>query len=223
MGIAERKEREKNERRNAILSSAREIILLNGVEHASMAEIARVAELSKATLYLYFPNKEAIFNEICEEAARGFLERLQSMPSEGLGGMGALRSLWRGYSEMFGNGDEMLVIFQVRSYMRTWIPSDPRAGEIKSPHVSAILECIYGMIERCKADGLFDPGLDPADAVGLILSTFSSIIGAASRLPREARNPQAMLGEMTKTFQVIIRGLAREGVGHSLLDLTGTE
>ena len=220
MGITERRAREKNERRRAILDCVRELILLRGVERVNMEDIAQKTELSKATLYLYFPGKEAIFNEICEESARGFLEHLREPLREGLSGMRALRFLWRGYAKLFGNGDEMIVIFQVRNFLHTWLPSGPEKGEIRSPDVGAIVKIMYDMIEQCKAEGIFDPNLNPADAVRLIFSMFSTIIGNVARLPPESRNPTAMLDEMTGAFQIIIRGLGREGVEHSRLDIS---
>jgi len=219
MGIAERRAREKSERRAAILNCARELTLMQGVERVNMEDIAQKAELSKATLYLYFSGKEAIFNEICEESARGFLEHLKRPLQEGLRGMEALRYLWRSYVKLFGNGEEIIVVFQVRNFLDTWLPSSPHKEEIKSPHVGAIIKIIYDMIEECKAEGVFDQKLDSADAVRLIFSMFSTIIGNVARLPPKARNSSAMLSEMTYAFQIVIRGLAREGVEHSRLDI----
>ena len=61
MGIAERKERERERRRNDILDSAEVVIFKQGIDHATMDAIAEKAELSKATLYLYFESKEEIY------------------------------------------------------------------------------------------------------------------------------------------------------------------
>ncbi len=61
MGIAERKEREKEKRRNDIIYAAEEIFFSKGIESATMDEIAEKAELSKGTLYLYFRNKEELY------------------------------------------------------------------------------------------------------------------------------------------------------------------
>jgi len=220
MGIAERREREKSERRRAILDCTRELVLSQGVERVNMEDIAQKAELSKATLYLYFPGKEAIFNEICEESARGFLGYLERAMLEGLAGMAAIRHMWRGYVEHFGNGDEMIVVFRVRSYLNTWIPTGAHKSGIESPHVNGIIKIIHAIMEQCKAEGVFDPKLDSASAVRLILSMFSAIMGNIARLPPEARNSPALLREMTETFQIIIRGLAGEGIEHSRLDIT---
>ena len=220
MGISERREREKGERRRAILDCARELILLQGVERVSMEEIAHRAELSKATLYMYFSGKEAILNEICEESARGFLDYLELSLQKGLTGIEALKYLWRGYVKLFGNGDEMIVIFQVRNFLDTWLPTGPQKEEIKSPHVNAIVEIICGMIEQCKAEGVFDPKLDSAEAVRLFLLMFSTLMGNIAHLPIEARNSPVLLDEMTNTFQIIVRGLAKEGIEHSRLNIT---
>lgn len=55
MGIAERKEREKQEMRERILSGARRLFARDGFEHTSLRKIAREIEYSPATIYLYFP------------------------------------------------------------------------------------------------------------------------------------------------------------------------
>jgi len=58
MGIAERKERERLQRRNDIIDAAEKVFFSRGFESATMDEIAEMAELSKGTLYLYFRSKE---------------------------------------------------------------------------------------------------------------------------------------------------------------------
>ena len=60
MGIAERKEREKEQRRNEIIDAAERVFFDKGISHATMDMIAEEAELSKGTLYLYFKSKEEL-------------------------------------------------------------------------------------------------------------------------------------------------------------------
>jgi len=218
MGIAERRKREKAARRREIISCARDIILRQGVERVTMEEIAQKAELSKATLYLYFSNKESIFNEICEESAQRFLEYMGQLSQTGIE---AIRYLWQGYIKLFGDGDKMLVVFQIRNFLSNWLPTEPRQkGKAKSPYIGAILETIHAIIEQCKIDGLFDPNLNSTKAVHLILLLFSSIVKNTAKLPPEARNSPAMIHEMTSVFQIMIRGFAREGIEHSRLNIT---
>ncbi len=64
MGIIERKEREKEQRRNDILDAAEEVFFKVGFDNATMDDVAEAAELSKGTLYLYFSSKEDLYYAI---------------------------------------------------------------------------------------------------------------------------------------------------------------
>ena len=64
MGILERKEREKEQRRNDIIDAAEEVFFEKGLNNSTMNEVSKEAELSKGTLYLYFKSKEEIYFEI---------------------------------------------------------------------------------------------------------------------------------------------------------------
>jgi TetR/AcrR family transcriptional regulator len=64
MGITERKKREKEQRKKEILDAAETLFFSREYDSVSMDEIATIAELNKATLYLYFKNKEALFSAI---------------------------------------------------------------------------------------------------------------------------------------------------------------
>ncbi|HID38817.1 MAG TPA: TetR/AcrR family transcriptional regulator [Calditrichaeota bacterium] len=69
MGIAERRQREKERRRNEIIDAAEKVFSSKGFDRATMDDVAEQAELSKGTLYLYFKNKEELYLAVNE---RGF-------------------------------------------------------------------------------------------------------------------------------------------------------
>ena len=56
--MGRRKKEPKSVHRAAISSAAATLFSEKGVEHTSMDEIAKQAGYSKATLYVYFKNKE---------------------------------------------------------------------------------------------------------------------------------------------------------------------
>jgi len=64
MGTAERKEREKEQRRINIIDAAEKVFFSKGLEKATMDDVANEVELSKGTLYLYFKSKEELIEEI---------------------------------------------------------------------------------------------------------------------------------------------------------------
>src|SRR5690349_1273599 len=55
---------EDSAKRRQILAGARKVFLMQGFDAASMGEIARAAGVSKGTLYVYFENKEQLFEQI---------------------------------------------------------------------------------------------------------------------------------------------------------------
>jgi TetR/AcrR family transcriptional regulator len=63
MGIAERREREKIERKKSIVDAAERVFIRKGFENATMDDVAEMAELSKGTLYLYFNTKQQLYLE----------------------------------------------------------------------------------------------------------------------------------------------------------------
>lgn len=61
MSITKRREREKKQRENDIINAAEKLFFSKGYDDVSMNDIAREVELSTATLYLYFQNKESLY------------------------------------------------------------------------------------------------------------------------------------------------------------------
>jgi len=70
MGIAERKEREKLQRRKEIIQAAQRVFFSSGFDQCTMDDIAEAAELSKGTLYLYFRSKEELHLAVAYDSIR---------------------------------------------------------------------------------------------------------------------------------------------------------
>ena len=64
MGIAERKEREKQEMRRKIIDAAFEMFVEVGYERTSIRAIADKIEYSPATIYLYYKDKDELLYEV---------------------------------------------------------------------------------------------------------------------------------------------------------------
>jgi len=79
MGIADRREREKNERRRHIMDAAKRLFSSKGFGATTMEDIAREVELSPSTLYLYFKNKEELYGSLNVRDLADLLERLKQI------------------------------------------------------------------------------------------------------------------------------------------------
>jgi AcrR family transcriptional regulator len=82
MGIKERKEREKERRRQQIMVAAKRVFSVKDFNRATMEDIAREAELSPGTIYLYFKNKEELFASLSLRILHYMSIRLEQVHNE---------------------------------------------------------------------------------------------------------------------------------------------
>lgn len=66
------------ERKQLIKENARKLFNRFGYQKTSLDDIARQCGLAKPTLYYYYPNKEAVFDEIVLEDARQILQNVEA-------------------------------------------------------------------------------------------------------------------------------------------------
>lgn len=76
MGISDRKEREKEELRSAILKSAKTLFLEKGVEKTSIRNIADSIEYSPGIIYHYFKDKKEIFHALHQEGFQALSKKM---------------------------------------------------------------------------------------------------------------------------------------------------
>ena len=79
MGIRERKQREKERRRQQIMVAAKRVFVKKGYGRATMESIAKEAELSAGTLYLYFKNKSELWATLSLRVLQYLLIRLDHL------------------------------------------------------------------------------------------------------------------------------------------------
>lgn len=101
MGIAERREREKEQRRNDILDAAEKVFFAKGVDNATMDEVAEAAELSKGTLYLYFKSKEELYLGINIRGMKILREMFEKAFHSQSRGLEKVRAIGAAYMQFF--------------------------------------------------------------------------------------------------------------------------
>ena len=142
-------------KRRQILEGARRVFLADGFDGASMNDIARVAGVSKGTLYVYFNSKEELFEAMIREDRKQQAERIV-FPDDAGDPRPALAAFGRQLIALMTRPE---MIAQVRiviaatakfpSLGRVFYESGPRYGEIK----------LAGRLEAWRAQG----GLDFSD------------------------------------------------------------
>jgi AcrR family transcriptional regulator len=99
MSIADRKEREKEQRQMDIINAAEKLFFSRGYDNVSMEEIAEEVELSKGTLYLYFKDKEALFFAIALRGARILNAKYSECSMLKITGSNKIRAMGQGIIE----------------------------------------------------------------------------------------------------------------------------
>jgi len=74
----------KEEKRNAIACSCKEILLHHGINNLTIAQIAKTAGVGKGTIYEYFENKEDIVFEIITVFIAEYEQVLQALVSQNI-------------------------------------------------------------------------------------------------------------------------------------------
>jgi AcrR family transcriptional regulator len=161
LGIAERKEREKEQRKNDIVDAAERVFFKNGHEETTMDDVAEEAELSKGTLYLYFKNKEDLYLAIHLRGNRIMHSLFEQAVKNEKTGIEKTRGIGRAYVEFFNkypNYFNAMLYFESRD-----IDFDDQDSVATECLVEgrATLELLIESIVTGIKDGSIRPDIDP--------------------------------------------------------------
>jgi AcrR family transcriptional regulator len=149
--------RRKDARPTEIVAAARAVFLENGFASAKVDEIARRAGVSKGTVYLYFPTKEALFEETVRADFLPLMERLTTlvMADEDMPAIDQLRLVGETMYREIAGSDRRLITHLVISEG----PRFPWLTEFYHREImSRGLNLIRAVLERGEARGEFEAG-----------------------------------------------------------------
>jgi len=110
MGVAERRERERQARKGAVLEAARHLLLEKGFRGTTTKEVAKRCELSEATLFFYFKNKDEILLSLLFESISFWADGLEKMEKSRLGASKLLDRIWQFHEEVNDRHPEYYVV-----------------------------------------------------------------------------------------------------------------
>jgi AcrR family transcriptional regulator len=111
MGLEERRRREKENRKQAILKAARKLFFEKGFKAVTVDHIAQKAELSKGSVYLYFKSKEEIYTHILLNDIEKFHRKINDSLHYEDQAANTLKRLANIYIDFFLNEKELFRIF----------------------------------------------------------------------------------------------------------------
>jgi AcrR family transcriptional regulator len=203
------------------MKCAKELILRHGADEVSIQDIARQAEFSKSAVYLYFPSKEALFQEICDGISLGFIRYFTENCPEGLSAIGTLKFLWGCYLKTFGISEDIMIIFNMRKYLTPNVSF----AQLNSSNTSdapsyAFYSMLKALIEQGIREGDFLDSIDSDAFARTLISLFSYIVEDTASIPA-GKQKSALVIERTGTlFLLFLRGIVTDRVDRSSLALS---
>lgn len=209
MGVAERKERHREDLKNEILKAARELFNEKGFEATSMRNIAEKIEYSPATIYLYYQNKNDIIHALHRDGFNQLNKSFQSVAIE-KSPFERLKSLGRVYLQFaIENPDVYNLLFVMKEpmeHLATCQDEDWDEGD-------RAFDILFQTVTQCQSDGYFG-GMEPHSLSLMIWSTVHglSTLGTSGHLShvKVARMGSVPTDDMMKyTFEAFIKVLER--------------
>jgi TetR/AcrR family transcriptional regulator len=180
LGTAERKQREKLRRQEAIIDAAEQVILERGFEAATMDEIADKAELSKGTLYLYFKNKTALYLAICLRGSQKLNSRFVKVLSMDKPGIELIRILGETYLNFVR---ENPIYFHAFSYYESIQDQDflnkNKMAQLCEDNSREAMAYITRTLQIGMQDGTIDDRYDPKELAVMIWASSRGIVQVA--------------------------------------------
>ncbi|WP_248679683.1 TetR/AcrR family transcriptional regulator [Sinimarinibacterium sp. CAU 1509] len=93
----QRRHEEKEQRREAIIDAAEQVLATSDFDSARMEEVAKVARVSRALVYLYFKNKQELDLAICVRALRALRQHFVDSAARHATGYAKVASLGHTY------------------------------------------------------------------------------------------------------------------------------
>lgn len=210
MGVQERKEREREQRKHDILDAARTVFILHGIQAASMDKIATQAELAKGTLYLYYKNRDelliALISNDLEQLNDKMVEVMESSaPSD--------EKLFNAFETFHSFSKENTLFYQVMTQVNISELIGCTGGESESlesfrAHNSKMMRMLEAIVQEGADTGVFTLTQPvPFVVMQVVMATKGSMVLMNNgMLPPEFNelNPEEMLRQQAI---LLIRGL----------------
>ncbi len=116
-----------DDKREKYLSAALKLFVANGVQHTTTAAIAKEAGTAAGTLFLYFPTRQDLLNELALQIGQQQSSYIQSLLIPSLSAHDAFLTIWKGSLHWFL--DHMDAYLYIRQIWEAGVISDAAVEE----------------------------------------------------------------------------------------------
>lgn len=180
MTIADRRERDKQQRRDSIIDAAESFFFTKGFPGTTIDEIAEAAELSKGTIYIYFKNKEEIYIAIVQRGMHFLTDLVREAIAKATTGKDKVRAIGQALLTFYQrHPGHFTALFYQHDGPSCLIPDVDRGG----PLIKALIHdreelYAYGIdaIRSGVADGSIPSDVDPVKQMIVFVSMILGLV-----------------------------------------------
>jgi len=210
MGIQERKNREKNMRKQQIQNAAKKLFILKGFHSTTMEEIAQKAELSPATIYLYFKNKDELYAKLNIISMQYLFDEIEKIyKNQKLSAISKILKIKDAMYDTF-RYDPLILrnIFHIQ--LEDALPSLSKELLDQVNHISwKVLTMISNVYEEGVRQGKFRGGLGIAHA-DIIWSTFTGLVIWEEAKRKIDPRKDFLKATLDRAFDIFCRGIIKK-------------
>jgi len=203
MGIAERKEREKLQRRSDILLAAEEIFFTEKGDKGTMDDVALNAELSKGTLYLYFKNKTDLQYAIAEKGVSilsQYFLNVHDLTKTGREQLSDIGDEFVRFVEEYPRHFELILRFEIIDPIK----DNSSEGLLMEPALAVLREIIV----QGQADGTVRNDISENEIVIILWSQMLGLMQSILRKERYIEFYNASLKTIIKGhYRIVMKGI----------------
>ena len=209
MGITERKEREKEHRREEIITAAQKIFFSKGLPAATMDEIAEAAELSKGTLYLYYKSKEDLYLAVAMQGSEIMYTMFVKATSPEKPVLQRISDLGEAYYQFFRQHPDYFRMFQYFENPQFHKQVSEQMLLSCASSDQRIWDLVIGLIQQGIDEGLFDADLDPKQAAIILWANGNVLMRLMDREDAYWKEHMKVDLESTmrKAYELIMEGM----------------
>lgn len=199
MAVMSRRETNKLKCRERILNASRRLFSENGYDNTMIDEIADMAEVSKATVYNYFPNKESLLLGITEEK----LENVCHLISHD-------------WEDAKNSGDKIYRVLE--QFILDSLPNIDLSRRIsylnsceKSPLYAAritMTDMIRNLVLKAQEEGVFRKDLDAEIIVDVLMGILLTVQFQWQRI--ETYSPEFLANKLDQLLKIMLAGIYAE-------------
>ena len=218
LGSQERKEKAREQRRQDIIEAAEKVFFDKGYDLATMDDVARAAEFSKRTLYVYFSSKEQIYFEIM---TRGYKQLLQMLSddkekgdrSDAIGELKQMALTLHRFSLMYPDYFRAIMEYENGELdFKNDVPDPSREACYELGE--QVMGSLIGILNKGIAEGSMRPDIHPENTALVLWACTVGVFNTAGKKGNYIRNYYKTTPEefVAEAYALLIRSI-RSGQG----------